>query len=123
MASKFARVKDVRKVDDYTVDFITDGPDPILPEEISDWYIMSKVWSEKNGAVEPADLSKMQEGYASRNANGTGPFMLKERQPDVKTVLVSNPTWWDTRKRNLDEVTFCASPTIRRAWQRWSLST
>jgi peptide/nickel transport system substrate-binding protein len=106
MASKFARVKDVRKVDDHTVDFVTDGPDPILPEEISDWYIMSKLWSEKNGAVEPADLSKLQEGYASRNANGTGPFMLKERQPDVKTVLVPNPTWWDKPKHNLDEVTF-----------------
>ncbi len=78
MNTKLARVKEVRKIDDYTVDFVTDGPDPILPEEISDWYIMSKAWAEKNGAVEPADLSKLQEGYASRNANGTGPFMLKE---------------------------------------------
>ncbi len=102
MTSKLARVKEVHKVDDLTVDFVTDGPDPILREELSDWYIMSKAWSEKNGAVEPADLSKLQEGYASRNANGTGPFMLKERQPDVKTVLVPNPKWWD----NLDDVTF-----------------
>jgi peptide/nickel transport system substrate-binding protein len=106
MNTKLARVKEVRKVDDYTVDFVTDGPDPILPEELSDWYIMSKAWAEKNGAVEPADLSKLQEGYASRNANGTGPFMLKERQPDVKTVLVPNPKWWDKPKHNLDEVTF-----------------
>jgi len=106
MASKLARVKEVRKIDDLTVDFVTDGPDPILPDEISDWYIISKIWAERNGAVEPADLSKLQEGYASRNANGTGPFMLKERQPDVKTVLVPNPTWWDLRKHNLDEVTF-----------------
>ncbi len=106
MNTKLARVKEVRKIDDYTVDFVTDGPDPILPEEISDWYIMSKAWAEKNGAVEPADLSKLQEGYASRNANGTGPFMLKERQPDVKTVLVPNPKWWDTPKHNLDEVAF-----------------
>jgi peptide/nickel transport system substrate-binding protein len=106
MNSKLARVREVRKIDDLTVEFVTDGPDPILPEEISDWYIMSRIWAEKNGAVEPADLSKLQEGYASRNANGTGPFMLKERQPDVKTVLVPNPTWWDKRKHNLDEVTF-----------------
>jgi peptide/nickel transport system substrate-binding protein len=32
--------------------------------------------------------------------------MLKERQPDVKTVLVPNPTWWDKPKHNLDEVAF-----------------
>ncbi len=106
MQSKLARVKEVRKVDDYTVEFITDGPDPILPEEISDWYMMSRIWAEKNGAAEPADLTKLQEGYASRNANGTGPFILKERQPEVKTVLVPNPSWWDVRKHNLDEVTF-----------------
>jgi peptide/nickel transport system substrate-binding protein len=67
---------------------------------------MSKAWAEKNGAVEPADLSKGQEGYASRNENGTGPFMLKERVPDVKTVLVPYPGWWDKPRHNLDEVTF-----------------
>jgi peptide/nickel transport system substrate-binding protein len=98
MNTKLARVKEIRKIDDYTVDFVTNGPDPILREELSDWYIMSKTWSEKNSAVEPADLSKLQEGYASRNANGTGPFMLKERQPDVKTVLVPNAKWWDKPK-------------------------
>ena len=33
--------------------------------------------------------------HANINANGTGPYIVKERQPDVKTtVLVRNDDWW-----------------------------
>lgn len=104
--SYFASVKGVRKVDDLTVEFDTDGPNPIFPEEISGWGIMSKAWSEKNGATVAADLTKREENFATRNANGTGPFMLKSREADVKTVLVPNPAWWDKAQHNLTEVTF-----------------
>jgi peptide/nickel transport system substrate-binding protein len=105
--TKLASVQEVRKVDDFTVDFITKGPNPILVEEITDWYIMDKEWTEKHNAVKPADLTKPgEETYATRNANGTGPFMLKERQPDIKTVLVANPNWWDKPEHNLTEVIF-----------------
>jgi peptide/nickel transport system substrate-binding protein len=105
--TKLATVKEVRKVDDYTVDFMLKGPDPILPEEITNWFIMDKEWTEKHNAVKPADLTKPgEETYATRNANGTGPFMLKERQPDIKTVLVNNPNWWDKPEHNLTEVVF-----------------
>jgi peptide/nickel transport system substrate-binding protein len=106
IATKLASVKEVRKIDDHTVEFVTNGPNPILVEEIADWYIMDKEWSEKNNATKAADLTKNEETYASRNANGTGPFMLKERQPDVRTVLVPNPDWWDKPEHNLTEVVF-----------------
>src|SRR5207244_5427907 len=45
---------------------------------------------------------KNEESYATRNANGTGPFMLKERQPDVKTVLARNPNWWGLKDDPID---------------------
>jgi peptide/nickel transport system substrate-binding protein len=106
VASMVATVKEVRKVDDATVELVTDGPDPILPEELTQWAMMSKAWAEKNNAVKPADLTKNEEGFATRNANGTGPFMLKDREPDIKTVLVKNPNWWDKPEHNLDDVVF-----------------
>ena len=56
---------------------------------------MSKAWAEKNNATGVADLTKREENFATRNAMGTGPFMLESREPDGKTVLVPNPTWWD----------------------------
>ena len=116
--SNVATVKDLRKIDDFTVDFVTNGPDPILPEEITQWGIMSKAWCEKNNAAVPADLGKVtEESYATRNAMGTGPFMLKERVPDVRTVLVANPTWWDKPVGNVTEAVFTriANPSTRVA--------
>jgi peptide/nickel transport system substrate-binding protein len=106
--SPLASVKEVRKIDDFTVEFITEMPDPILPYNLPTIAIMSKKWSEQHNTTRAADLTKKAENYATRNANGTGPFMLKERQPDVRTVLVRNPNWWGLKAEpiDLDEVVF-----------------
>jgi peptide/nickel transport system substrate-binding protein len=38
---------------------------------------------------------------------GTGPFKLKSREPDVRTVLEVNKDWWDKKvEHNLGEVVF-----------------
>src|SRR3954454_8215316 len=103
---KLTTVKEVRKVDDYTVDFETKAPNPLLPGDISTWSIMSKPWSEKNGAVQPTNVKTNQESYANLHANGTGPFMLKSREPDVKTVATRNPNWWGKHEGNVQEVQF-----------------
>ncbi|MDQ6621761.1 MAG: ABC transporter substrate-binding protein, partial [Pseudomonadota bacterium] len=103
---KLTTVKEVRKVDDSTVEFETKAPNPLLPGDISTWYIMSKAWSEKNGAVQPSNVKTNQESYANLHANGTGPFMVKSREPDVKTVAVRNPNWWGKPEHNLQEVQF-----------------
>jgi peptide/nickel transport system substrate-binding protein len=67
-------IQSVRKVDAYTVDIVTNLPDPILPQEIVSWDIMSKAWCEQNDAASPADLADDQGNYAVAHANGTGPF-------------------------------------------------
>jgi peptide/nickel transport system substrate-binding protein len=104
MRSVLAPVKEIRKIDDLTVEFETAKPDPIFPQEITTWTMMSKAWSEKNGAAEPVNLTSGQENYAVRNAMGTGPFRLVLREPDRRTVLEANPGWWDKRQHNLDHV-------------------
>jgi peptide/nickel transport system substrate-binding protein len=40
-----------RKIDDLTVEFVTEGPNPIELEHIVTIFIMSKSWSEKNKAT------------------------------------------------------------------------
>ena len=96
------------KVDDYTVDAITKAPNPILPNEWSTWYIMSKSWTEKNNAATPQSATKKEENYATRHANGTGPFILKSFDPGVKTVCTDNPNWWGNNDKvhNVTEVVF-----------------
>ncbi len=103
----FQSVKDVRKVDDYTVDFVTRQPNPIFLEEITSWVIMSKAWCEANKAVEAVDLTKTKdENFATRHTNGTGPFILDIREPDRRTTMRNNPNWWDKPQHNLTDVTF-----------------
>ena len=54
MAYTVASVTELKKIDDLTVDFIMDKPNPILPMQTTSTYIMSKAWSEKNNAAMPA---------------------------------------------------------------------
>ncbi len=99
-------VKDVQKIDDFTVDFHMKVPDPIFLEEITGWVIMSKSWCEAHNAVEAADLTKATENFATRNANGTGPFILGVREPDRRTTMTNNPNWWDKTTGNVTNVEF-----------------
>lgn len=101
----------VVKVDDYTVDFITSVPNPILHYEWATWGIMSKSWTEANKAVKPQKVTEDQESYATRHANGTGPFILESHQADVKSISNVNPNWWDKPEHNLTKVIFTPIPS------------
>jgi len=98
--------KEVRKIDDHTVEIETTAPNPILPDVISNVYMMSKKWCETNKAEKPVDRRKGVENTASFKSNGTGPFRLKERQPGTRTVIVRNLNYWDKVETNVDEVVF-----------------
>ena len=106
LANALGHLRGVVKVDDFTVDIATNGRDPILPQEIAIWDIMSEKWCRENDAVQPADAVKGEDNYAGDHANGTGPFMVERRAPDIETVLVPNPHWWDKPEHNLDRVVF-----------------
>ena len=100
-------IAEVKIIDDYTVDLITPAPDPILPIQLEIFYIMDKDWAEEHKTAAATNLKGGEEGnFANLNANGTGPFMLKERQPGIKTVLVRNPNWWGTMDSNVTEAIF-----------------
>ena len=77
-------IKEVRKVSDHAIEIETKAPFPILPEVLSQVAIMSKKWCEANNAAKPVDRRKGIENTASFKANGTGPFRVRERQPDVR---------------------------------------
>ncbi len=104
--TRVSTVKEMKKIDDYTVDVITKAPNPILISEWSSWFIMDKEWCEKHGATESANVKSGKENYATRHENGTGAFIVTERQKDVKTVLEPYKDWWDKPKHNLTRVIF-----------------
>jgi peptide/nickel transport system substrate-binding protein len=94
------------KVNDYTVDVKLKTPNPIMNSQWDTWYIMSKKWAEEHDAVAPTPASATTPSYASLHANGTGPFMITEHQPGVKTIFKPNKGWWGKPEHNLDEVIF-----------------
>ena len=59
------------------------APNPIFPGSIANWMIMDSGWAAANGTERP---DKEAGNFATLNANGTGPYKLVSREPDVRTV-------------------------------------
>jgi peptide/nickel transport system substrate-binding protein len=87
-----------RKIDDYTVEFVQDKPNPVTLEHATTIYVMSKAWAAKNKVERPLDFKGKEETFASRNANGTGPWILVSREPGIRTVLRRNNDWWGIKE-------------------------
>ena len=98
--------KEVRKINDHVVEIETKAPFPILPDVISLVYMMSKKWCETNQATRPVDRRKGIENAASFRANGTGPYRVRERQPNVRTTFVRNGSYWGKIEGNVQEVIY-----------------
>lgn len=101
-------IKEVRKVDDFTVDIELSAPNPVLLNQLPFVFIMNKAWAEKNNVAKPQDFVNKEETFAARNANGTGPFVLKTREVDIRTIFVENKDWWNKDKKvgNVTEMTY-----------------
>lgn len=107
LKSTLQGVASAKKIDDLTVDLLMKEPNPVLLNHLVQFRVMNRAWAIKNNALQPQNYKDKEDTYASRNANGTGPFMVTLRQPDVKTVLVAHPRWWNNaspEKGNLTEV-------------------
>jgi peptide/nickel transport system substrate-binding protein len=112
-------VEDVVKVDDLTVHVKTKGPSPLLVQNLTNLFMMSKAWCEKNKVEVPQNFAAKEETFAVRNTNGTGAYILVSREPDVKTVMKRNEEYWgkSTYPLEVSELTFTVikSPPTRVA--------
>jgi peptide/nickel transport system substrate-binding protein len=94
MKGLLTSILEVTKVDDHTVHVKTKGPNPLLPNSLTNLYMMDKEWSEANNTVTVQDYKGRKDNFAVRNANGTGPYVLVSRQQDAQTVLKRNEAYW-----------------------------
>ena len=101
-----------RRIDDLTVEIDTGTPSPpaLFLENVNSIRIMSRAWCEKHGAAKPQDYKSGEETYASRVANGTGPYVLVKREAEIATLLRKNPRWWGIAEGrfegNVDEIVY-----------------
>ena len=97
-------------VDPLTVDIVTKAVDPILPNKLASVFIMSKSWAEKHNATRPQNTRAREEMHTVRNTNGTGPYRMTAREPDVRIVMQRNADWWGwklpTNNGNVQEIVF-----------------
>lgn len=101
-----ATVKAAEKVDDHTVDLVLTGPYPLLLNDLTGIFVMSKAWLAEHDAVKPGNTSTGVTTWASTHANGTGPFKLVSYEPDSRTVMVANKDWWDKPEHNIERLEF-----------------
>jgi peptide/nickel transport system substrate-binding protein len=99
-----AKIKEVRVVDDLTVDLVTDGPDPLVPDKLTYIFVMDRGWAEQHNVREPQNLRTRQETHTALAANGTGPFILRTREPDSRTILERNGSYWAPIEGNVTRV-------------------
>jgi peptide/nickel transport system substrate-binding protein len=91
-------------IDEHTVHITTTAPDPLLWMRLASVPIMSQAWAEAHDVRIPTDAG--EETFATRHANGTGPFVLESFEPHGRWVLVRNPDWWGKAEypHNIDRI-------------------
>ncbi len=120
LKSSVQGVSSARRVDELTVDLIMSEPNPVLLSHLFNFRIMSRAWCQKHAALTPQNFKDKEDTFAARHANGTGPYKLTARQPDVKTVLSEYVGWWNrvaADRGNVTEVQWqpIKSPSTRMA--------
>lgn len=101
-----AGLGEVRKIDDLTVEFLLPQFNPIFLEHATLVQMMSKAWCEEHDASKPQDFKGGEMKYTTLHANGTGPYVVVSRQPDIKTTFRRNPNWWGSFEGNVQEVVY-----------------
>jgi peptide/nickel transport system substrate-binding protein len=98
--------RSAKKLDDHTVEIETTPNYPLLLNDLTNIVIFDQEWLVANNASAPTDVGTGVEGFATNNANGTGPFKIVSRQPDASTVFEVNPAWWDAPRHNITRIEF-----------------
>jgi peptide/nickel transport system substrate-binding protein len=76
-------VKEVKVIDDHTVRIITEKPYPVALDRLANYQILPVKWAKEKGA-----------DFIATNANGTGPYRLKEWKRGVHMILEAKEDYW-----------------------------
>ena len=99
--------KELKVVDDKTIELITDGPYPLVMHTATYLFPMdSKFYAGKDEAgKDKAEIVKDGASFASTHTSGTGPYTVTSREQGVKVVFDRFADYWDKdSKGNIDQV-------------------
>ncbi|MEA4907794.1 MAG: hypothetical protein GYA17_00670 [Chloroflexi bacterium] len=81
--SSFKNLTEVKIVDDYTVQLVSQQPDPLLPAKVFGLHILPPKYAEEVGEEE-----------FGKHPIGTGAYKLVEFVPNQHIILEANPDYW-----------------------------
>ncbi|MEO9122935.1 MAG: ABC transporter substrate-binding protein [Burkholderiaceae bacterium] len=83
--SNYDSIKEIKIVDEHTVDFLLARPDPVLLIKLAGYGSM---------IVPPKYVTEKGDAYFNAHPVGTGPFKFVDYQPKVSLTLERNPEYW-----------------------------
>lgn len=89
-------ISEVKVVDDYTIELTTPTPNPILPVNVRDPFILA-----------PKDFADRGIEGITKEPVGSGPYMIKFTEEDA--VAVPNPRW-DGQIKSVDRIKYVVLP-------------
>jgi len=105
----FEPFKEMRIVDDHTVDIVTDGPFPLVLHNSTYIFAMDSAFysgKDANGR-DKAEIVKHGDSFASSNLSGTGPFMVSSREQGVRVEFSRFADYWDKQSPgNVNKIVF-----------------
>ena len=105
MVDLIKSIKSATAIDDNTVEVKTEGPNPLLLNQLTQIFVMSEDWAKANDCEVSYNWDAGESSYCASNANGTGPFKITFREQDVRTVFEKNNGWWgDHSTHNIDKI-------------------
>tara|TARA_Y100001970_G_scaffold221382_1_gene272067 strand:+ start:3812 stop:5404 length:1593 start_codon:yes stop_codon:yes gene_type:complete len=105
MVDLIKSIKSAKAIDNNTLEVKTDGPNPILLNQLTQIFVMSEAWAKSNGCEVSYNWDAGETSYCASNANGTGPFKITFREQDVRTIFERNSDWWgDHSTHNIDQI-------------------
>lgn len=94
--SNYTSIKEVKIIDDNTVDFMMNAPDPVMLTKLAGYGSM---------IVPPKYIAEKGDAYFNSHPVGTGPFKFKSYTQNDKLELVANPDYFGGAPK-LDELTY-----------------
>ena len=102
-----ANFKELKVVDDKTIELVTDGPYPLVMHTATYMFPMdSKFYEGKDeNGKDKGEIVKDGASYASTHTSGTGPYIVTSREQGVKVVFDRFADYWDKEsKGNVSQV-------------------
>ncbi|TDQ66265.1 peptide/nickel transport system substrate-binding protein [Maritalea mobilis] len=97
----------VSVIDDHTFDVKMSQPYPLVLNSLTYLFPMDRAFYSglTDDGRDKAEIVKHGNSFSSRNASGTGPFIVAEREQGVKSVFKRFDRYWDQQsKGNVEEI-------------------